>query len=488
MKRYKRLGILVGVLVIACIATFALTRYEEKKEQISNSDEIILEIPTDSVQSLSWEYESESLALHKEGTWLYDEDETFPVDEEKVNELLERFEAFGVSFIIEQVEDYSQYGLADPVCTIHLSTEDTSYEIKLGDFSKMDAKRYVDIGDGNVYLVSNDPLDQFDVALSDLIDHDEMPDFDQVTQIRFTGTESYSISYEAENAGSYSAGDVYFTQEGNPLDTSRVKSYLKALSSLDATDYVTYNATEEELQAYGLDTPELTVTVDYTYENEDGESVSDTFVLNISRDSEELAAAEEGEDGDISAYIRVGESQIVYRVSSDDRQALMAVSYDDLRHQEVFWADFDEVYQLDITLEGIQHTLTAVTEGDERTWYYGEKAEEVSNEESEEAKAADETLAEDTEEEQQDALDITDLQSALEALSAESFTSETPTEKEEISLTVYLDNENFPKVQIDLYRYDGTYCLAVVDGESVSLVARSSVMDLVEAVQVIVLN
>ncbi|MDO5151866.1 MAG: DUF4340 domain-containing protein [Eubacteriales bacterium] len=488
MKRYKRLGILVGVLVIACIATFALTRYEEKKEQISNSDEVILEIPTDSVQSLSWEYESESLAFHKEETWLYDEDEAFPVDEEKVNELLEQFEAFGVSFVIEEVEDYSQYGLAEPVCTIHLSTEDTSYEIKLGDFSKMDSKRYVDIGDENVYLVSNDPLDQFDVALSDLIDHDEMPIFDQVTQIRFTGTESYSISYEEESNGSYSADDVYFTQEGNPLDTSRVESYLKALSSLDATDYVTYNATEEELQAYGLNAPELTVTVDYTYENEDGESVPDTFALNISRDPEELAAAEEGEDGDISAYVRVGESQIVYRVSSDDRQALMAVSYDDLRHQEVFWADFDDVYQLDITLEGTQHTLTAVTQDGERAWYYGVKAEEVSNGESEEAEATDETLTEDTEEEQQEALDITGLQSALEALSADSFTSETPTEKEEISLTVYLDNENFPKVQIGLYRYDGTYCLAVVDGESVSLVARSSVMELVEAVQVIVLN
>lgn len=488
MKRYKRLGILVGLLVIACIATFALTRYEEKKEQISNSDAVILEIPTGSVQSLSWEYGSESLAFHKEDAWVYDEDEAFPVDGEKIQSLLEPFAAFGVSFIIEEVEDYSQYGLDAPTCTIHLSTDAEDYTVKLGDFSKMDSKRYVDIGDGNVYLVSSDPMDQFEIVLSDLIDHDEMPAFAQVTQIRFTGTSSYSISYEAESTGSYSADDVYFTQEGNPLDTSRVLSYLNTIRYLNPTDYVTYNATEAELQAYGLDDPELTVSLDYTYENEDGEESSDTFVLNISRDPEELAAAEEAGEGEVSAYIRVGESQIVYRVSSSDRQKLMAVSYDDLRHQEVFWADFGDVYQLDITLEDTRHTLTAITEDGEQTWYYGDAAEEVPEETTEEVSEAATEETGETEEPQREALDITALQSALESLSADSFTGEAPTGKEEIRLTVYLDNENYPEVQITLYRYDGTYCLAVVDGESVSLVARSSVMNLVEAVQAIVLN
>ena len=84
--------------------------------------------------------------------------------------------------------------------------------------------------------------------------------------------------------------------------------------------------------------------------------------------------------------------------------------------------------------------------------------------------------------------DISGLQTALQAPTADSFTDETADQKEDISLTVYLDNENFSQVTIQLYRYDGSLCLAVVDGESVSLVSRSSVMDLVEAVQAIVLN
>ena len=41
---------------------------------------------------------------------------------------------------------------------------------------------------------------------------------------------------------------------------------------------------------------------------------------------------------------------------------------------------------------------------------------------------------------------------------------------------------------MEFYRYDGNYCLAVVDGEPVSLVERSDVVDLVEAVNTIILN
>ena len=121
---------------------------------------MILEIPSDTVTALSWEYEEEgSLAFHKgENGWLYDEDEAFPVSEDKVMEILSHFEAFGVRFVIEDVADYSQYGLDKPECTLHISTEEAAYEIKMGDFSKMDQQRYVDIGDGNVYLVSEDPI------------------------------------------------------------------------------------------------------------------------------------------------------------------------------------------------------------------------------------------------------------------------------------------------------------------------------------------
>ena len=43
MKRSKKIGVLTGVLVAACVVTWAVMRTEEHKEKIKNSDEIILE-------------------------------------------------------------------------------------------------------------------------------------------------------------------------------------------------------------------------------------------------------------------------------------------------------------------------------------------------------------------------------------------------------------------------------------------------------------
>lgn len=481
MKRSKRIIVLAGAVVVICGATFALTRYEEQKEKIENSGEVILTVDSGSVKALSWEYEDETLSFHRDDRWTYDGDEAFPVDDEKMEELLEPFQEFQAAFVIEEVEDYGQYGLDDPICTVKFETEDQSYEMKLGDYSTMDSQRYLSVGDGNVYLVEQDPLDSFDATLEEVIAHDETPVFGQVSKVSFSGEEEYEITYEEDSTDTYCADDVYFVEQDGavqPLDTARVDSYLSDISNLALSDYVTYNATEEELAAYGLDDPDLTVSVDYTQENEDGEEAQENFVLHISRDPEEKAQAEAQKDGageetqetsedggdpeaeeEITAYARVGESQIVYQITSDAYESLMASACDDLRHREVLTADFSEITGMDISLEGETYTFTSKSGEDARVWYYEEEE-----------------------------LVITDLQNAVEALSADSFTGEEPSGQEEIAFTVYLENENYPEVRVELYRYDGSHCLAAVDGTPVSLVPRSEVVELIEAVHAIVLD
>lgn len=469
MSRSKKLCVLLGLLAAVCGATLILLQMEEQKEKIKNSEDVILELPWESVTALSWEQDGKTLSFHKGETWHYDGDDAFPVSEERIQELLEQFESFGVSFIIENVEDYGQYGLEKPVCTIDLEAGEESWQIQLGDYSKMDSRRYVSIGDGNAYLVNNDPLDLFDTALNSMIDNDEIPVWDQVTELRFEGEETYSAVYQEDSASTYSSEDIYFVRQNGrdaPLDTSRVDSYLWSVRSLNLTDYATYNVTDVELARYGLDTPELTVTVNYTAENEDRDEEAGTFVLHISRDLEAKQAAEQAEqDGHGEeeklppAYVRVGDSKIIYEISGNQYEELMAAFYDDLRHQEVFWGNFDEVYQIGVSLEGTDHTMTSEKDGDERVWSYLEEE-----------------------------LDITDFQNALVSLRADSFTSEKPTGKEEIRFTLYLENENCPEVSVKLYRHDGELCLAEVDGKPVSLVRRSYAVDLIEAVHAIVLN
>ena len=504
MKRFQKLGLLVAVLAAVSAATLALGRYEQTQEKIQASEDVILQIPADTVTAISWRYADDSgLSFHKENdTWCYDEDAAFPVSQEEMNQILSHFEDFGAAFCIEDVTDYSQYGLDKPACTLTITTGEDTQEVKLGDFSKMDSQRYVDVGDGNVYLVKNDPKDLLKENLSDMICNDDTPGFETVVDIRFTGTENYIIQRMEDTNYSYSPEDVYFTQENGkylPLDKSAVVKYLNTITSLSLGNYVTYNATAQELEAYGLAEPELSVTVNYTYTEEDSETVvADTCILHISRNPEELAAAQEAEAkgepaGTVSAYVRVGDSQIIYTLDSVDYGILSAASYNDLRHKAVFWGDMAEVTQMDITLEGETHTLVSrKTDKDEQVWHFQEEetaeTQQTEAAETQETESGEPQQTEETQSQEPETLDISALTNALTSLTATSFTTQTPEGKEEIRLTLHLENESFPTVEIALHRVDGSSCLATVDGQSVSLVSRTNAMALVEAVQTLVLQ
>lgn len=486
MKRAKKLYILLGVLVAVCAITFGVSRYQTRQEEIKNSGEVILEVPTDSVESLSWDVGDRSFSFHKETTegdtdsesiWIYDEDDVFPVDKTKINNLLSCFESLTAAFVIENPEDLGQYGLTDPSCTINFSDGETSYTVLLGDYSPMDSQRYVSIGDGNVYLVSEDPMEEFDVELSKMLDDDDIPYLEEegtTTSIRFSGEINYEIAYEADSDNTYRADDVYFTEQNGrhvPLDSTRVSDYLHEVSFVFPDEYVTYKATDEDLAACGLDNPQLVIEADYNTEDEDGNTVSNSFTMSISHDPDELAKAQSSdaettsedeadtETEEITAYMRIGDSKIIYRLSGEDYETLMAAGYNDLRHTEVLPADFADIAQIDISLEGTDYTITSEGDAEERTYFYEDEE-----------------------------LDIADLQSAMQTLTADSFTDEQPTEKEEIHLTLHLDLEGEPSAEIGLYRYDGSYCLAVVDGTPMCLVQRSYVVDLIEAVNAIVLS
>ena len=502
MHRSKRLLILVGVLAVVCAAAFLAARVQEQQEQVEASGETVLAIDAGNVASLAWTSGEAEYAFHKDGTWIYDADEAFPVSAEALEELLAPFSSFNAAFVIRDVTDYAQYGLEEPECTIEIGTAEASYTIALGDMSAMDDQRYVSIGDGNVYLAVTDPMDAFAVELSDLIDNDEIPQMDTVTALSLTGAVEESIAYVEAGGPSYSDEDVYFLQSGEeslPLDTDLVEDYLGGIRDLVLTDYATYNATEIELASFGLNDPALTVTVEYEQQAEaaeegaEPETTAGTLALHIGRVEEAEESAEETEESAEDAqeeaqyayYLRVGDSPIVYNLSDADGEALFAGSYDDLRHRQVFWGDFDDVAQATILLDNQTYTLTAQTAETAET---GEDADAAAESAEPTAAAAAEDDAEITWTCNGEPVDVTGIRDKLAALIAEAFTEEAPADQLEISLTLDLNDEDVPQVRIQLYRYDGASCLAVLDGAPAALVAREDVVDLMEAVRTLLLG
>ncbi len=462
MKRSKKMILLLCVLAVVCIATVVMTNFDPEQEQIEATNEVILSLSSGSITRLSWDGEETALAFHRdeENVWHYDEDDTFPVDQEEMDVLLAEFGEVTANFVIDDVTDYSQYGLDDPVCIIDFSTDTQDYTVKLGAYSEIDGLRYVSIGDGKVYLVTQDPAEAFGVVLSDLFLHDTMPEIETVTKISFAGMSKDSIVYKEDGGASYNAEDVWYLN-GLPLDTALVESYLSAFTGVSLTNCVSHDGGADSLVTYHLDEPALSVTVSYTTEESDGTNVHRSAVLHLS------SAVEVGDD--TAAYVRIGDSKLIYQITESAHKTLTSTGYNDLRHKEVFTADFETVTGVDITLEGSTYSLT--------------KHETVVEAEEEDGEDTTKILWKYGETEVQ----IDDIQSALEDLTAGSFTADAPTGKEEIRVVIHMENDYSDTMEIVLYRQDGDTCLCEVNGESICFVSRSSVVELIEAVNAIVL-
>ena len=450
MNKQKKLLVMLAALVLVSAVTVMVVRREESKEKIKNTPATVLE--WSDISAVSWSYEGNSYAFQKtDDTWVYPEDTAFPVDQEKMEDLLEQFEDLGAAFTIEDVEDYGQYGLEKPSCTITLTQGEETVTLELGDYSKMDAQRYASLGDGNVYLLSHDPVEDFDIGLSDLIQQDQVPAFAEVEAITLSGDQT--DVFRKTKGQSLCREDEYFRDsDGGPLDTDLTENYLKTLEKVSLTDYVTYKATEEDLKNCYLDTPAQTVTV--TYRPEEGEEAA-TFTLHLGK------APDESEEKPGQAYARVGDSAILYKISESQYQALTACGYDDLRHQNLFTGDFSLAKELTVTLEGSTRVFTYEKreENEEPAWYLGEEQ-----------------------------VDLTDIQTALENLTAEAFTQDAPTGKEELSLTVKLDQEGENTLTLTFYRQDGTTVLAQANGKTLCTLPRAQVVTLTESFNAILLG
>ncbi len=454
MSKKKNIYILLSILVVVGIATVIVSNISLKKEKIKTSGEVVLEINPSDVTNLSWTIDDNTLSFSKDESFIYDDDTSFPLDNTKIVDLLGIFKSFSSSFVIEEVTDYSQYGLDKPLCTINIETANKTYTIKLGNMSKMDEQRYVDIGDGNVYLAVSDPYDSYNVELSSLILNDEIPSMKEVTSITFKGNENYTIT--KQDGISLCDDDMYFAN-GKALDNDLLDSYISTIKNLSLYDCVTYNVSEEELIEYGLDNPELEISLNYTSrEGEENQSIS----LYVSSNKEQLETYNNTLDEDkninsVTRYIRVNNSKIIYTITSSTYDTLTSNAYNDLRHQEIFMGDFDSISSIDVTLENNNYRFI---KNDDTYMYDDEKIE------------------------------ITTLQNAITSLNADSFTNDVSTGQKEVSITLNLDNENYPTYKMDFYRYDGNKCLVYINDKPYAYVKRSAVVDIIEAINQIVLK
>ncbi len=475
MTRSKKLCImLAALLIVASGATAAVKMAQNSAE--TETGQTILAVDSEAVSSLSWTYNGEEMTFDRsDENWQYTEDAEFPLDEDYIQTMLSTLSEVVSYRTIEDSNDLEQYGLEEPVCQIEVSlseeneegqTETETVSLSIGSESSMGGRRYISIGDGNVYMVDSSVLDSFSYQLLDVVEKDEIPSMTETSGFTIeTDEQTMDIDFMEESGLAYSDEYIWFLNEDGEytaLDTDLTYDLFDMTAAMAWDDCVDYKASEN-LGTYGLDDPATTVTVEYTdmVQTDTGETDEDGETVYETEKVEKTFVLEIGDYTGDYCYARVAGSDIVCLIDASIADAVMYADPEDLLPDEILAIDWDDVTGADISLDG--------------TTYHFEKVEEEVTDD--EGNTSEETVWEMDGEE-------TDIQTVLDSLtemaSAGSEDDIDSRGEVQISFVFYQDSENFPEVTLDFYRYDSDSCLVSLNGEMRLLAPKDSVDTVIE--------
>ena len=466
MKRQKRLIVLSGVLVV-CVAGAVVISRIDFEEKMTGTETTIVDVDSADITKLSWNYEDEVSFTREDDEWKYGSDDKMAVDQELLDEIAENLSNITSDKMVEEVQSLGVYGLSEPQYNITVETEDETYEIAVGDETFSDGEVYISIGDDYVYLTDAGLIDDISYSLLDCVQKEEIPEMESISSVFVNNEDTLDIVYAEDSGYCYSDAYTYYLKDGESyqnLDNENTESMFTTMSEFAWEECVDYYAEDSELSSYGLDEPDAEVSIVYTPAEEEDDSEN--------ADSDEQTFSYEVGTADGAYYAKLTDSNIVYSISEDVYNAAVDAAYDELKPDEVVLLDWDTVDSVEIELDGNVYTVDIESnEDDEYTYTFGDSEIEFQDVLDQ---LSDITIPEESTED-----DETSVPEEEPALS---------NNKTELSLTFHRNTEEYSTVEVVFYQYNGSYCIAALNGDELNYVDRSAVVNLKEAVNSVILD
>ena len=402
------------------------------------------------IRSLGWIYEEEHVSLEwdeAEERWISAGDWTCPVDTEMVESLVAAAAEVRADMKIDNVKDFFQYGLEEPVLSVTVETEERSVLYEVGNYT-IEGEYYLRLnGEKSVYTGTDSLPEVFRVGLEDLVAIDPAPD-DIATPKSLTVTgdgENYSLFRQEEGVDSWYGGAYeWYAERGGETSPVSAESARQLWEQVTGVSFLTCVDWEEEnFFRYGLQAPQA--MAEAVYLTEEGEEK--TFTLRFGDYTEE------------QVYVNAAGSEKVYLVSGGLVDALMYPAWESMMPLTVCPVDLGGVSSVTVSLGGHVYDLDIHRE-------YGQEVDTDGNLATVETVcyvANGWTLSADA---------AAAWLAGLTELTAESFAGEVRGREELLSVTFLPENEAWPEVTLSLRSHDSMRCLCLVNGTEAYFISR----------------
>ena len=483
-KKTVKLVSAVVVLGVLCAAyegvNFYVTSQEEKETEENDTSVDLVSLEADDITAVSFTADQNEVEFDKkDDSWTEKSDANFPVNQDTVDSAVKGVASLTADQEISDVEDMSQYDLDNPQNTITLTTADGDTSLQIG-MESSNNQYYVkkEDDDKNVYLVSSSSIEPFMGTLYDFAESGTFPSVTSatITDVKVDKENSYELTQDADNLF-WNVSDGKTTEKA---DTTKAGTVTSAIGSLAYDKFVDYNCTDDS--KYGFDDPYAVITVKYTEEEQETQTVEKTLTIYV--------GDETGDD----RYVKVDDSKEVYTITKDSLTDILDSTMSDFYNLSVSYVSVNDLDSLEVQSADGDHTINIVTETvkaeDEDTT--DESSTETSDESSTDTDSSDESSSDDEEEtttttykldgEDLDESTFTTFYNKLINMTAQERLTEEYTPEGNPTYTFIFKDTDGKETTVKYYEYDTNFYAAVVE-DKVYLVNKMNVKDLDEAYQ-----
>lgn len=301
------------------------------------------------VTALSWSWEGETVSLVRDddGAWQNADDAACPVNDAAVQGLSRAVASVRADMSVEDVTEFSQYGLDEPSLSVIAATEENIVSYEVGSMT-LTGEYYVRLNGGRtVYLETGVLAPAFRVHLADILALERVPsDIAAVTGLSvYTEAGDYELVRRAEGQVWLLSGE----EGGTELEADRVRTLYEPLTELELTRCAAWDASEAG--SFGLDTPRGRAIVHYV----DTGGKRRSFILEFGDYTE----------GDV--YVRFAGSGMVYLVPAAVLDGLMYPDWSSMLPLTVLAAEPEEISSLRVELGGHEYRIERLHETTEVT-------------------------------------------------------------------------------------------------------------------------
>lgn len=470
-KKTVKLVSAVVVLGVLCAAyegvNFYVTSQEEKETEENDTSVDLVSLEADDITAVSFTADQDNVEFDKkDDTWTEKSDADFPVNQDTVDSAVKGVASLTADQEISDVEDMSQYDLDSPQNTITLTTADGDTTLEVG-MESSNNQYYVKKADddNNVYLVSSTSIEPFMGTLYDFAESGTFPSVTSatITDVKVDKENSYELTQDADNLF-WNVSDGKTTEKA---DTTKAGTVTSAIGSLAYDKFVDYNCTDDS--KYGFDNPYAVITVKYTEEEQETQTVEKTLTIYV--------GDETGDD----RYVKVDDSKEVYTITKDSLTDILDSTMSDFYNLTVSYVSSNDLDSLEVQSADGDHTINIVTE-----------TVKAEDEDTTDTDSSDESSSDDEEEtttttykldgEDLDESTFTTFYNKLINMTAQERLTEEYTPEGDPAYTFIFKDTDGKETTVKYYEYDTNFYAAVVE-DKVYLVNKMNVKDLDEAYQ-----